>query len=166
MGVLEGRVACITGGTRGIGRGIAEAFIREGACVVVNGRDAKKGQRALDEMDAGDVAHFVAGDVTQRADCEALVGATVDHFGKIDILVANAGGGSDYAPVAHLTDESMEDALMWNFWHTFWTMRAAFEPHDPAAVRPGDGDHLARGQGRQAGDLDLRRRPSTRSTAS
>jgi NAD(P)-dependent dehydrogenase (short-subunit alcohol dehydrogenase family) len=125
MGVLEGRVACITGGTRGIGRGIAEAFIREGASVVVNGRDEQKGQRALDEMAAGDVAHFVAGDVTRRADCEAVIAATVDRFGKIDILVANAGGGSNYAPVAQLTDESMEFGLTYNFWHTFWTMRAA-----------------------------------------
>jgi len=126
MGELDGRVACITGGTRGIGRAIAEAFVREGANVVINGRSEEKGQQALEEMGAGEAAHFVAGDVKQRADCEALIDATVARYGRIDILVPNAGGGANHAPVAQLTDEAMQDALVWNFWHTFWTMRAAF----------------------------------------
>ena len=126
MGVLDGRVACITGGSRGIGRGIAEAFLREGAHVVITGRDPAKAQRTLDELGAGDAAHFVQGDVTKRDDCEGAIAATVEHFGKIDILVPNAGGGTDYAPVAQLTDESMAFGLTYNFWHTFWTMRAAF----------------------------------------
>jgi NAD(P)-dependent dehydrogenase (short-subunit alcohol dehydrogenase family) len=125
MGVLDGRVACVTGGTRGIGLAIAKAFLDEGAKVVINGRDAAKGQRSIDELNAGDRVHFIAGDVKVRADCEAIVQGTVDHFGAIDILVPNAGGGSDYAPVAQMTDEAMADAMTWNFWHTFWTMRAA-----------------------------------------
>ncbi|WP_420452281.1 SDR family NAD(P)-dependent oxidoreductase [Ilumatobacter sp.] len=127
MGVLDGRVACITGGTRGIGLGIARGFLDEGAQVVVNGRDEAKASRTLDELDAGDRAHFVAGDVKQRQVCEDLVDETVDRFGRIDILVANAGGGSGHAPIAELTDEAMQDALVWNFWHTFWTMRRAFQ---------------------------------------
>jgi len=125
MGDLDGRVACITGGTRGIGRATAEAFLREGAQVVINGRSAEKGQQALDEINAGDNVHFIPGDVKQREDCEALIQGTVDRYGKIDILFANAGGASNHAPVAQLTDEAMQDSLTWNFWHTFWTMRAA-----------------------------------------
>jgi 3-hydroxybutyrate dehydrogenase len=120
MGVLDGRVACVTGGTRGIGLACAKAFLDEGAKVVINGRDAKKAEASIAELNAGDRVHFIAGDVKQRADCEAIV-----HFGKIDILVPNAGGGSDYAPVAQMTDAAMEDAMLWNFWHTFWTMRTA-----------------------------------------
>jgi len=123
MGVLEGRVACVTGGTRGIGRAIAEAFVREGANVVINGRSEEKGAQALAEMGAGAAATFIAGDVKQREACESLVDATVARYGRIDILVANAGGGTGHAPVADLTDEAMQDALVWNFWHTFWTMR-------------------------------------------
>ncbi len=125
MGVLDERVACITGGTRGIGRAIADGFLAEGAQVVINGRSPEKGALALEEMDAGANARFVAGDVTRREDCEALVDETVANFGRIDILVANAGGGTNHAPVAQLTDAAMQDSLVWNFWHTFWTMRRA-----------------------------------------
>ena len=125
MGVLEGRVACITGGTRGIGLAIAKAFLDEGAQVVINGRDPVKAKASIDGLDAGDRVHFIGGDVKVRDDCEAIVQGTVDHYGAIDILVPNAGGGSDYAPVAQMTDEAMQDAMLWNFWHTFWTMRAA-----------------------------------------
>ncbi len=125
MGALDGRVACITGGTRGIGRATAEAFVREGAKVVINGRSEEKGAAALQEMGAGDSVHFIAGDVKKREDCEALIQGTVDKYGKIDILFANAGGASNHAPVAELTDEAMQDSLLWNFWHTFWCMRAA-----------------------------------------
>ncbi len=127
MGVLEGRVACVTGGTRGIGLGIARAFLREGAQVVLNGRDEVKAKAAMADLAAGESAHFIAGDVMKREDCERVVNGTVDHFGRIDILVPNAGGGSNHAPVAQLTDEAMDEAMTWNFWHTFWTIRAALQ---------------------------------------
>lgn len=126
MGILEGKVACVTGGSRGIGLGIAKAFLDEGAKVVVNGRDRAKAERSLAEIGAGDNAHIITGSVMERETCEAIVDGTVEHFGRIDILVANAGGGSNHAPVAQLTDEAMAEALTWNFWHTFWTMRRAF----------------------------------------
>jgi len=124
---LEGKVAAITGGTRGIGRGIAEAFVREGAKVVINGRNEEKGRRALEEMDAGDAVHFVAGDAKVREDCEQVVDAAVDHFGRIDIMVNNAGGGSNHAPVVDLTDEALDDALRWNLWSTFWCTRRSLK---------------------------------------
>ena len=126
MGELDGRVACVTGGTRGIGRAIAEAFVREGANVVIVGRSAEKGKQALDEMQAGDAVHFVQGDVKERASCENAIDQTVERYGRIDILVPNAGGASNHAPVAEMTDEAMQDALLWNFWHSFWCMRKAF----------------------------------------
>ncbi len=130
MGFLEGRVACVTGGTRGIGFAIAKAFCREGADVVVNGRDPEKGARAIEELaksGGSGRAHFTAGNVRLRSDCEAIVAETVEHFGRIDILVANAGGGSNYAPVVDMTDEAMAEALDWSFWHTFWTVRASLK---------------------------------------
>ena len=125
MGLLDGQVACVTGGTRGIGRATAEAFLREGASVVVNGRSEEKGALAIEEMDGGDQVHFIAGDVKVREHCDAIVNGTVGRYGRIDILVANAGGADNHAAVAELTDEAMQDSLEWNFWHTFWTMRTA-----------------------------------------
>jgi 3-hydroxybutyrate dehydrogenase len=119
---LEGKVAAVTGGTRGIGRAIAEAFVREGAKVVINGRNEEKGQQALKEIDAGDRV-FVAGDAKKREDCERLVDTTVEDFGRIDIMVNNAGGAANHASVADLTDEALEDALRWNLWSTFWCTR-------------------------------------------
>ena len=127
MGILDGRVACITGGTRGIGRAIAEAFLAEGASVVINGRDEAKAQGTIDELGVGDRVHFIAGDVRRREDCEAIVDGTVERFGRIDIAVPNAGGSSDFAPVAELTDEAMDNAMKWIFWHTFWVMRRSLQ---------------------------------------
>jgi NAD(P)-dependent dehydrogenase (short-subunit alcohol dehydrogenase family) len=129
MGELSGRVAAITGGTRGIGRAIAEAFLRDGASVVINGRDAAKGERAIseihDSLDAGDRVRFVQGDACVLDDCERLVAETVEHYGRIDILVNNAGGSAQNAPVAQLTDWALDNALKLNLWSTFWCSRAA-----------------------------------------
>jgi 3-hydroxybutyrate dehydrogenase/3-oxoacyl-[acyl-carrier protein] reductase len=122
---LQGKVALVTGGTRGIGRAIAEAFLAEGASVVVNGRTPAKGEQALREMNAGDRAHFLAGDVKSREGCEALVKGTIERYGKIDILVNNAGGGTGHAPIVDLEDWALEDALKWNLWSTFWCTQYA-----------------------------------------
>ncbi|HJM28273.1 MAG: SDR family oxidoreductase [Acidimicrobiales bacterium] len=128
---LEGQVALITGGTRGIGRGIAEAFVAEGANVVINGRSAEKGDRALNEMEAGDQVHFIAGDVTSQEVCEGLVDQTVEHYGKIDIVVPNAGGGTAEgevpSPLVDLTESNWQFVLNWNLNHPMWLMRRALK---------------------------------------
>jgi 3-hydroxybutyrate dehydrogenase/3-oxoacyl-[acyl-carrier protein] reductase len=91
VGVVDGKVALVTGGTRGIGRGVAEALIAEGAMVVVTGRSEEKGGQAIAEMDAGERAHYIRGDMGLQRDCESAVGGTVERYGSIDILVSNAG---------------------------------------------------------------------------
>ena len=127
MGELDGRVAVISGGTRGIGRAIAEAYLRDGAKVVVSGRDVAKGQQAIAEMNAGGNALFVQSDAMKQEDCERLITETVAAFGRIDILVNNAGGSKDNAPVAQLSNGAMDYALTVNLWSTFWCTRKAFE---------------------------------------
>ena len=127
MGELDGRVAVISGGTRGIGRAIAEAYLRDGAKVVVSGRDVAKGQQAIAEMNAGGNAIFVQSDAMKQEDCERLITETVAAFGRIDILVNNAGGSKDNAPVAQLSNAAMDYALTVNLWSTFWCTRKAFE---------------------------------------
>ena len=128
MGDLDGRVAVITGGTRGIGRAIAEAFLAEGAQVVITGTSAAKGAQAMDEIGRPDDVAFVQADAKQRADCEKAIDEAVARFGKVDIVVNNAGGASNHAPVADLTDEAFDDALRWNLWSTLWSSRHAVKP--------------------------------------
>ena len=125
MGKLDGRVALITSGSTGIGRGIGEAFLAEGASIVINGRDPEKGARALKELNAGERGHFLRGDVTVREDIDAVVDGTVERFGRIDILVNNAGGLIKTAPVASLSDEDWDYAVKWNLYSAFWASRKA-----------------------------------------
>lgn len=127
-GELAGRVATVTGGTRGIGRAIAEAFLDEGAKVVITGTDADRGTRALSELARPDDVHFVRANARVREDCERVVVETISHFGAIEILVNNAGGSTGHATVAELTDEAFDDALKWNLWSTLWCSRRAVEP--------------------------------------
>ncbi len=127
MGKLEGKVACVTGGTRSIGRAIADAFLAEGASVVVNGRDQAKGQRCLDEMNAGDRAAFFAGDARKQEDVEGLIDFAVQHFGHLDICCLNSGGVEATAPVASMSDEEWKLEMDWNINHVFWGMRKSLQ---------------------------------------
>lgn len=124
---LDGKVAAITGGTAGIGRGIAEAFLAEGASVALMARNATKAQDVLRQLNVGNRAIFVAGDATLQADVEGFVDQTVSHFGTIDILVNNAGGASDLQPLAQLSDEAFDQAMKWNVYATFWSTRRALQ---------------------------------------
>ncbi len=127
MGKLEGKVACITGGTRSIGRAMAEAFLAEGASVVVNGRDPEKGAQCLTEMGAGDRAAFYAGDAAKQEAVEGLIDFTIDRYGHLDICCLNSGGVLHSAPVAQMTDEEWLLEIDWNLNHVFWGMRRSLQ---------------------------------------
>jgi NAD(P)-dependent dehydrogenase (short-subunit alcohol dehydrogenase family) len=89
---LKDKVAIITGATKGIGLACAQEFADEGAKVVLVGRTDSLGEAAAQEIrGAGGKALFVHCDVSQKAEVDALVKATVDHFGQIDVVVNNAG---------------------------------------------------------------------------
>lgn len=122
---LQGKIAVVTGGSRGIGRGLVEALLKQGASVVLNGRSAEKGQQAIEELNAGERAHFVAGDVTQRAVCERLIDAAVERYGGLHILINNAGGSGGFAPVVELSDEAWLQAYAWNVHSAFYCTRHA-----------------------------------------
>jgi len=126
MGKLDGRVAVVTAGTRSIGRGIADAFLAEGAKVVVSGRSAEKGAAAVAEM-GGENVHFIACDATKQSDINALIDGTVEHFGKIDIAVFNAGGVANTSMVADFTDEEWQYELNFNLNHCFWGTRRSLK---------------------------------------
>ncbi len=137
MGKLEGKVAAITGGTRSIGRAIADAFVAQGASVVINGRDEAKGQQALTEIGAPDRTAFYAGDAAKQATCEGLVDFTIERFGQLDIIVLNSGGVLNTAPVFMMSDEEWQLEIDWNLNHVFWGMRRALQhmmPRDSGRI--------------------------------
>ena len=107
-GRLAGKVAIITGGTSGMGAATAAMYVAEGARVMVAGRRRDAGQGIVDRL--GENAAFSAGDVTIEADVAALVGATVERWGRVDILFNNAGIGREYRTVENFdADEFLAD---------------------------------------------------------
>ncbi len=95
---LEGKVAVVTGGTGGIGKGVALQLAARGATVVINGRSPEKAEAVLAAIRAaGGTGHFVAGDVRSKADMDQLAAEAARLCGGIDIVVANAGGNDDEA---------------------------------------------------------------------
>ena len=100
---LPGKVALVTGGTRGIGRAVAEALLREGAQVVLTGRAASAAQRAARELGAasGGAAFGAACDVCDDASVVRLIRFVEDRLGRLDLLVNNAGLGI-YKPAPEL----------------------------------------------------------------
>jgi 3-hydroxybutyrate dehydrogenase len=130
-GKLQGKVAAITGGTRSIGRAIADAYLAEGATVVVNGRDEAKGAKCLEEMAVGKRAAFYAGDAAKQPTVEGMIDFTVKKYGQLDIMVLNSGGVKNTAPVAMMSDEEWNLEIDWNLNHVFWGMRKALQHMQP-----------------------------------
>jgi 3-hydroxybutyrate dehydrogenase len=122
---LKGRVAAISGGTAGIGLGIAEALLAEGASVALMARNAARGAAVVAGLGAQDRTLFVAGDATAQADVEGFIDSAREKFGRLDVLVNNAGGATDLQPLATLSDEEWDRVMKWNLYSTFWATRRA-----------------------------------------
>jgi NAD(P)-dependent dehydrogenase (short-subunit alcohol dehydrogenase family) len=122
---MTGHVAVVTGGTRGIGFGIAQALLGAGASVVITGRSSDKGKQAAAELGEDRRLLFIAADSRVQADVERAVDTAIEHFGRVDILVNNAGGSSGFAEVADLSDEAWREAQDWILSSTFWATRRA-----------------------------------------
>lgn len=126
---LENKSAIVTGSSRGIGRAIALRFARDGAKVTVSCVSTvdKANAVAQEIRDAGGEAIVVQADVAKRADAERLVAETVKAFGKVDILVSNAGIVID-RPFVESTDEDWTRAIESNL-HGFFNVTRAVLPH-------------------------------------
>ena len=123
-GPLEGKVAIVTGGSRGIGAEIGARLAEDGAAVVVSGRDADRLERAVRGLEAqGGAALGIVADAASREDCERLVSTARQHFGRIDILVNNAGMTHDELLV-RMKDEDWDRVMDVNLKSAFLMTRA------------------------------------------
>ncbi len=122
---LAGRTAIVTGGSAGIGKGIAKVLLSKGAQVVITGRSAEKGAACIhDFADWSDRVAFVSADVSKAADCEKMVSETVARFGGVDILCANAGIFPE-VPIATISEDDIDAVLGTNLKGCMLSVRAA-----------------------------------------
>lgn len=119
---FDGRVVVVTGGSRGVGRGIAEAFLAGGAAVVVCGRSTPD-EDALPAA-GGRRATFVAADVREPDQAAAVVAAAVERHGRLDVLVNNAGGAPS-VPAASVSPRFVQSVVALNLLAPFYGSQAA-----------------------------------------
>jgi NAD(P)-dependent dehydrogenase (short-subunit alcohol dehydrogenase family) len=129
---LENKVCIITGGNSGIGLAIAKEFAREGAKVIIFGRDQKTLDQAVKAI--GNAAVSVQGDVKNLRDIDRLYQVASQRFGKVDVVVAGAGIAK-FAPFEQLTEEMFDEVCQVNLKGAFFTVQKAL-PHlrDGASV--------------------------------
>jgi 3-oxoacyl-[acyl-carrier protein] reductase len=142
MGILDDKVAIVTGSARGIGRATAELFAAEGAKVLINDLDGDIAEQAASEI-KGETTVF-AGDLTKEGVPDQLVQKAVDEFGKLDIIVNNAGYTLD-APIHKMSDDWFQRMLDIHVVAPFRIIRAA-APHlrEPAKKEREEGREVFR----------------------
>ena len=142
MGVLDDKVAIVTGSARGIGRATAELLSEHGAKVIINDLDSDLAEQAASEIQ-GETAVY-GGDLTKAGAPEALVGTAIDAWGKLDIIVNNAGYTID-APVHKMSDDAYQRMLDIHTIVPFRVVRAA-APHlrEPAKAEREEGREVFR----------------------
>ncbi|WP_097459586.1 SDR family NAD(P)-dependent oxidoreductase [Mangrovitalea sediminis] len=133
---LKDKVAIVTGSTRGIGRAIAEHLARAGAKVVISSRKADACERVAGELAAeGLTVMAVPCHVGYKEQLHHLVDATLEKWGRLDILVCNAATNPVYGPIADMTDEAYDKIMNTNVRSTFWLCNRAL----PEIARQGGG---------------------------
>ncbi|MBA4187991.1 MAG: oxidoreductase [Planctomycetaceae bacterium] len=127
MSKLAGKVAVITGGGSGVGKATAALFLKEGAKVVIAGRDAAKLAAVAAELKAGDNLRTVPTDVTKAEQCQALIDAATKAFGRVDVLVNNAGTNIKDRTMRELTPESWDMMIRTNLDGAFYCTKAVLQ---------------------------------------
>lgn len=128
MNVIDGKVAYITGGTKGIGYGIAKSLLEKGMKVAVTGRSLQSAVKAAEQLST-DPSKVLAleSDVSSLASEKKAVEATIAHFGKLDVVIANAGVGH-FASIEDLTEQLWKETIDTNLTGVFNTVKAGIDP--------------------------------------
>lgn len=127
MKTLEGKAAYITGGSKGIGYGIAKILLEQGMKVAITSRDlnaAKNAARELSKVSSSVLP--LESDVTDLSSEKKAIQATIDHFGKLDVVIANAGVGH-FAPIEELTEKDWKNIIDTNLTGVFHTVKASID---------------------------------------
>lgn len=136
---LEGKVVVVTGASAGMGHAIVERFVQEGAKVVAVARRKER----LDELaeslkdEPGEVLAF-AGDVSKREDNEAMIDFAVENFGRLDVLINNAGIMDDNTAIGDVSDEMLDKMMKTNTYGPIYAMRKAVK----VFLEQGDGGNI------------------------
>lgn len=141
---LQGKVAIVTGGASGFGRGIATKFVAEGAKVIVADLSTEAGQAVAQELNSATSSSsssspavlFQQGDVTKREDWEALLRLAVDKLGGLDIVINNAGGTYANKPTEQVTDKDFDLCFHLNV-RSIYLSTNVLLPYFLEAGRPG-----------------------------
>jgi NADP-dependent 3-hydroxy acid dehydrogenase YdfG len=124
MGKLDGKVAVITGGGSGVGRATALLFLREGAKAVIAGRDGAKLADVAAAAKAGANLRTIPTDVTSPAQCQTLIQTATEAFGRVDVLVNNAGANLKGRTIRELTPEAWDRMIRTNLDGAFYCTKA------------------------------------------
>jgi len=123
---LENKSIVVTGASSGMGKAMVELFVKEGANVIAVARRAERLADLAESLkDAPGKMVAYAGDVSKREVCEGMIEAAVKEFGKLDVLVNNAGVMDDMAPIAQASDEKYEHVMAVNVYGPMAAMRKA-----------------------------------------
>jgi NAD(P)-dependent dehydrogenase (short-subunit alcohol dehydrogenase family) len=147
---LDGKVALITGGNSGIGSATAALFAKEGAAVVITGRNRERGERVAHGIrESGGEAWFIPADVRYADDCRRAVERTLERFGRIDVLFNNAGVFHPKT-VPDCTEEEWDETIDSSLKGAFLMSKYAL----PSMIEGGSGSiiHTSSGWGIQGGD--------------
>nr|WP_299345756.1 SDR family oxidoreductase [Allomuricauda sp.] len=123
---LKGKVAYITGGTKGIGFGVAQSLLKQGMKVAISGRSDKSVAQAVASLKNDGMVLGICSDVTQMKDEQAAVEKILDTWGQLDVVLANAGVGN-FAPIDEMSEEGWHQMIDINLTGVFNTLKASVE---------------------------------------